>query len=513
MDRLWAFLAAMLPALAALLVPMPAVDLAYQLRAGSEILGGPGIPTVDTWTFTVAGTPWLDQQWGAQVLLRLTFDAAGWTGLAVLRALLLFVTFGLVFGAARRASGGAIPAAWLAILALASFVVAAPALALRPQLFAIVLFAIVLSVLARRFERPNRVWLIVPIALAWANLHGSFPIVLVLVGLAALDDALRRRWPDAIQLAVVGVVAALATLVNPFGLDVWGYVLNLASNPTIASQVSEWRSPSPFEGFGSLFYGSLVAFGLVAIGALAFARRSGRATVPTTAIAPLLMLAAFAGLGVITGRGLAWWALAAPLALASIVGVAAGTDVRRPGDASVAGPTWVPEALRPIPATERPRALNAVIVVVLLVAFVALLPSWRPLGPAGVPEGLLSHAPQGIAAAFSDLADRGRLRLRHNIWNPQLWGSWLELTVPDRPVALDSRLELFPPSIWVDAETIATGADGWQALLVRHRVGIVVVSADQTALGQALAASGQWVAQYRDADGSIWTQILLEASR
>src|ERR1041385_7085056 len=89
LGHVWTFLGVFLPALAALLVPMPAVDLAYQLRAGAGILAGQGIPDTDTWTFTVAGTPWLDQQWGAQVLLAGVFDILGWTGLAILRAFLV----------------------------------------------------------------------------------------------------------------------------------------------------------------------------------------------------------------------------------------------------------------------------------------------------------------------------------------------------------------------------------------------------------------------------------------
>jgi len=511
MERLWAFVAGMLPALAGLLVAMPAVDLAYQLRAGAEILGGDGIPAVDSWTFTAPGTPWLDQQWGAQVLLRLVFDLGGWTGLAVLRTVLLGATFGLVFTAARRASGGTIPSAWLAILALGSFVVAAPALALRPQLFAIVLFAIVLVVLAGRSERPGRVWLIPIVAVAWANLHGSFPLVLVLTGLAALDDAARRRWSDAFQLTVVGVVSVLATLVNPFGVDVWGYVASIASNSTIASQVSEWRPPSPLEGSGALFYGSLVAVGAVAVGALALARRPGRGAVPTIAVAPLFTLAAFAGLGVLTGRGLAWWALAAPVALATIVGVAIDAGTRRHGDPSVVAPTWVPEALRPIPAADRPRPINAVIVGALLLAFVALLPAWRPVGPAGVPEGLLSHAPQGIATELRELARPGR-QTPIRVWNPQLWGSWLEFAVPELQFALDSRLELYPVSIWTDAEIIATGADAWDERLDRYGVTVVVVAPEQAALRAALEASPEWIVRYREADGSLWGRSVMEAA-
>ena len=77
-DRLWVVIALALPALLSLLVPLPAVDLAYQVRAGDEILATGALPAVDTWTYTIAGTPWVDQQWLAQVCSRWgTGSAAG----------------------------------------------------------------------------------------------------------------------------------------------------------------------------------------------------------------------------------------------------------------------------------------------------------------------------------------------------------------------------------------------------------------------------------------------------
>ena len=93
--RLWAVLAILLPALAALIANLSSVDLAYHLRAGGDILDGAGIPRADAWTFTALGQPWLDQQWGAQVILAAVYRLAGWTGLVLLRALLV----GLLFGA------------------------------------------------------------------------------------------------------------------------------------------------------------------------------------------------------------------------------------------------------------------------------------------------------------------------------------------------------------------------------------------------------------------------------
>jgi len=72
LDRLWLLIAVALPGLIALLVPLPAVDLAYQVRTGDMILATRAIPTTDTFTFTVFGSAWTDQQWLAQVLLAMT---------------------------------------------------------------------------------------------------------------------------------------------------------------------------------------------------------------------------------------------------------------------------------------------------------------------------------------------------------------------------------------------------------------------------------------------------------
>ena len=98
------FLAVALPVLAALLASLSSVDLAYHLRAGDEIVRTGAIPRVDTWTFTADGLPWLDQQWGSQVILSTVYRIGGWTGLALFRAGLVGVVFGsiLLIGAPTR---------------------------------------------------------------------------------------------------------------------------------------------------------------------------------------------------------------------------------------------------------------------------------------------------------------------------------------------------------------------------------------------------------------------------
>ena len=526
LGQLWAFLGVFLPALAALLVPMPAVDLAYQLRAGGDILAGHGIPASDTWTFTVQGTPWLDQQWGAQVLLAGVFQVLGWTGLALLRAALVGLTFWLLLGAIRsawsiasvRAGGSAIAssARTATLITIAFFIVAAPALALRPQLFAIVLFAATVRILVERSRNPRRLWLIPFLAIAWANLHGSFPLVVVLVALAWIDEvallrvppppghpqpALRRRLLGSTGLAIIAAVCALATLVNPFGVDAWGYIVGLARDPEITSAVSEWQPPSPLDPAGFVFYLSLVAVLLV----VAFRFRTDQGRTSARFFGPLVSVGLFGLLGVITGRGLAWWAIAAPVAMVQLQPGLKLADVRFRNL-----PTLRARTAREASASEGRRSrLNLLVMVVLVIFAMALLPILRPTGAAGVPVLTLTEAPQGIAAKLEKLVKGGGLPRAARVWAPQTWGSFLEWAAPDIKVALDSRIELFPPPVLADADEIAGASTGWLSTLAVRKVDALVVRSGPNGARQLRDLQGpvSWQKVYEDDDGSIWQPV------
>jgi hypothetical protein len=527
MGELWTFIAVALPALAALLVPMPAVDLAYQLRAGADILAGNGIPTQDTWTFTVAGTPWLDQQWGAQVVLAAVYQVGSWTGLALLRAALVALVFGLVLLTVRstwsiaslRAGGSAIASSsrTATLVVLGAFAVAAPALALRPQLFALVLFAATLLILAERTAHPRRLWLIPLIAIAWANLHGSFPLVVVLVGLAWLDEVALLREPAAAGqaqrrlparllgstgLALIAAMSALATLITPFGIDGWRYVQNLARNPTITSQISEWRPPSPFDAAGAVFYLSLV----VVLGVLAYRLRQDGRRPPARFVAPIATVLVFGVLGVITGRGLAWWALTAPIAMVALQPGLKLADVKVPGL-----PTPKARTAREASASEERRSpMNAVLMAVLILAGVALLPLWRPLSTNGIPAATLSHAPQYLGAYLRTLT-LGQCPM--HVWAPQAWGSWIEFIAPHWKVAVDSRIELFPPSVWTDHGLVAQLQGDWRQVVGLNEVKVIVLEAGDAVARSRIEADPGWALVHSDEDASIWRRIGLEMPR
>ena len=465
-PRLWAALAILLPVLGALIANLSSVDLAYHLRAGGEILDGVGIPRADTWTFTANGAPWLDQQWGAQAILAAVYRLAGWTGLVVLRAVLVGFLFGLLFLALRLRGTDLRRGAWLT---LAAFVVSAVALALRPQLFGMVLLAATLVLVAGRRDRPRLLWLAPVLVMAWANLHGSFFLGPVVLGLAWLED-LHDRAPAAPRTLAIAVVSAAAALLNPFGPEVWAYAVGLTTNPEVTARITEWQPTSLRTVPGMLFFGS--ALGV----ALLLARRSSPTSWPA-----LAWLGVFFVIGAYAIRGVAWWPLGATFAVA---GLLAAVPAARPE-----------RAISPLGAT-----LNAGIVVALVVAGVALLPAWRPQDPGlRAPSGVVGHAPPGVTAALRDLAEPG-----DRLFNPQPWGSWFEFSLPDVPVAIDSRIEVFAPEVWADYEAVTGGREDWAAILDRWGVTIVVAPASDEAFVDRLRGAG-WQERFADDDAVVFT--------
>jgi hypothetical protein len=467
MSRLWTFLAVALPTLAALIASLPSVDLAYHLRAGAEILDTTAIPTVDTWTFTAAGEPWTDQQWGSQVILAAVYQLGGWTGLVLLRAALVAIIFGAVFLIGRRRGLTSRVAAWLA---LATFIVSAVTLGLRPQLIGMVLLAVVLMLVVDRRSHPRRLWAVPVLVLIWANVHGSFFLGPLVLGLAWLEDV-HDRVPTPHRALIVGVLSALAACVTPFGPAVWAYAIGLSVNPEVTSRITEWQPTSLRDVPGLLFFGSAVAV-------VVLIARRGRAT----GWPALAWLGVFFAIGAYAARGIAWWPFGAA---AAVAGLLAWTASDEP-------PT--PER----PGTLLMRRLNVVVAAAIVLAGVALLPVWRTVDPGlEAPRGVVANAPPGITGALRDM-----IGPEDRLLNPQPWGSWFEFALPQLPVAIDSRIEFFPTEVWQAYDLVRNGLPGWETQLDTWAVTIAVVEAGNPALADRLAAIG-WQSVHADADGSI----------
>src|SRR6478609_1341503 len=464
------FLAIALPVLATLIGSLATVDLTYLIRAGNEILTTGAIPNVDTWTFTAAGLPWVDQQWGAEVVLAAVYNVAGWTGLVLVRAVLVAIIFGCVYAIARRRG---LSERTSALLTLVTFAVAAVALGLRAQALGMAFFAVLLLIVTERRAHPRLLWVIPPVVLVWANVHGSFFLAPLVLGLAWLED-LDDRVPNPHRTLLVAIVSALAACVTPFGPAVWIYAAGLTTNSAVTNDIAEWQATSIRTFPGLIFFASV--FGVVTV----IARRGRPTPWPT-----LAWLGVFFLIGVYAARGIAWWPLAAATAVAGLLA---------PDPATAAA-----EAVKPEPETPRAfRRLNAAIVVIFVLVGIVLLPIWRPVNArTEAPTGILLYAPPGITAKLREIAKPG-----DRVFNPQEWGSWFEFTMPDLPVAMDSRIEFYPPQVWRDYSGVIAGSDGWEQRIASWDPTIAVMAKRDQAVVDRFAKLG-WKSVYTDEDGTI----------
>ena len=127
------------------------------------------------------------------------------------------------------------------------------------------------------------------------------------------------------------------------------------------------------------------------------------------------------------------------------------------------------------------RRLNLVVAGAIVLAGIALLPIWRPIDPdLDAPAGVVGMAPPGITTALRETAVAG-----DRLFNPQPWGSWFEFALPDLPVAIDSRIELFPAATWDAYENVVAGGDGWAEQLADWGVTMIVVEAGETKMARS----------------------------
>jgi hypothetical protein len=223
-------------------------DLWWHLRLGRWILDNRVVPHQELFSFTAAGHPMVAHEWGSEVLFSLVSRVGGLLAVALLMAAVGWSA--LVALALRSRARGAGPVV-TAVAVLVGARAAEPVLGTRPQVITVALVCWTLLLAERHLARGGRaVWLLAPLGLVWANLHGAFVIGVGALALAAALEAMRRRlgrpgaapWRRIAQLA--GATAAMGALgcLNPNGPGLYRYVIQTSSSERL-KPIAEWHAP------------------------------------------------------------------------------------------------------------------------------------------------------------------------------------------------------------------------------------------------------------------------------
>jgi hypothetical protein len=256
--------ALLLPSMASLLADP---DMLWHVRTGQDILATGRFPSVDSYSWTMAGQPWIAKEWLSQVLYALAFALGGWTGAALLALFAASAAYAIVFAHVERRAGGLFALAVIVVIALAgNFHLLA-----RPHVLAwpvVALFAAQLLEAAEQGRAPRlRAALLVAL---WANLHGSFLFGFIVMPFFAWEALARTegsRGRLALRWLAFALACGLAALIHPYG---WGAIAAargvLELGPTL-SLIVEWR-PQNFAGFGHFEFILLLGIGAALLSGL-----------------------------------------------------------------------------------------------------------------------------------------------------------------------------------------------------------------------------------------------------
>jgi hypothetical protein len=219
------------------------------LRMGEIILATHQVPRTDPLSFTRAGRPWVDYEWGFETTVG-ELDRAG--GLPLVGAFCIALFAATLLGVYRTLVQGGVPLFAGLVVVGVVFLTLHLHFSMRPLLFTYLFFALVVEVWFRRTQPLGRDWLFLPIVfVAWANLHAGWAAGLAFLALAILGRAIdrvtrRATGEDAPLIPWIGLtlLCALAASFNPWGWTLYRRICEYATSYTSIALLDESASPN-----------------------------------------------------------------------------------------------------------------------------------------------------------------------------------------------------------------------------------------------------------------------------
>jgi hypothetical protein len=514
-------------------------DFWHHLARGRAMVERGGLVDEDLFTYTVHGQPLQDNNWLTQLLYHGLFELGGLPLVQTVNSLTVAVVVGVLVWFCRKKCGS-LPVA--AVLGVFAFFGMWQLLIIRPQTFSLLLFVLLYVALDQADTR--RRWLVLPpvILALWANLHGGFPIGLVLIGgfflAAVVERCLRQEgWPG---LSPRSPGTAPETAAPRPGLLSTQYsVLSTpGSAPTVGALRRGFADSAPatrsvlspaglihllggvLSDPGVRAYGLCLAASLLATLANPYGWRVYLYVRTTSAVASVRGIAEW--LPPSFGMLIGWVWLLSVLGMLVLFALPGRRPTVReislvlcflpPACGSVRMVAWwllvcVPIAAALLadrlprrllqPKAEPPRLLDAAVLGLLLLVVVFSSPLLEHSNPV-LPLVRKLHRTESDLEAVA-------VRLRRQdeaerIFSRFEWGEYLGWALaPRHQVFADGRIEIYPDQVWADYEAVTHGRADWEQILDRYRVDVLLLDADYHTdlLPQVQRPSSGWQETFR----------------
>jgi hypothetical protein len=470
-------------------------DFWWYLASGQRILATRSVPGTDPFSYTAEGRPWINHMWATQVLFTILWERWGRFALIALKTATVVATFGVVLATMR--ARGVHPLLASAVTLLAAWTGAGFWHA-RPQTFTYLFTAILVWLLRAGWERRRVTLALVPaLVVLWVNLHAGFVMAFAVIGIVGLGTALpllvdrARRdagWRVVGLTMALGVAAALASLLNPFGARAILFPLEVVGSVPFMTSTIEWFPPN----FHHASFRPLELMLLLLFPAFAWGRtRLGAADVG-------LMLV-FANLGLTAVRHVPLFAIvAAPPLAAALQGVPATWRRVDWSRLRAAVRRRLPSLAPALTAPAMPVVAGAVLLLTAVSAH------WA--GMARVPANPLRLDLEESRYPRRTMTFIRENRLPLQLFSVYAWGGYeLWRLYPEYRMFMDGRTHVYGSDVLKDFLDVVNVSPRWQAVLDRWQVQ-TILALRSSPLTETLLAQGGWRLVFTEREAVVFVR-------
>ena len=453
------------------------------IRTGDFILEHGAVPHRDIFSFSKPGEPWLAWEWLSAAGFAWLYKAAGMKGLIVAAA--TAIALANVILLRHMIWRGA---NFLAVIVILHFGIGCSSIhyLARPHLFTLLFLAVSLWLIdADRRRRTAWIWMLVPLAALWVNLHGGFLALLACLGIVAAGSAaeavlFEKSWSDARRYTWLTLACLAATGLNPYGFAVHRHAIPYLREKWIAELVQEFQSPG-FRSVQGLYFEALLFAG-IALAAWLLSRKRiasallilfwAHAALSSMRHIPVYFFVLAPLLGERVTQLWERWSIAAkPGSLVAILGALAREHTAGLERTSI----WAPA----------------------LVALLALFPlgwPWPRDFPAGrFPVAMAQRHAERIAGA--------------RIFTTDSWADYLTFrNYPKQRIFVDGRSDFFGKQMADEYMQVLNGRNGWDRTMRRYRFDAALVP-PQSAIASLLRISPEWRLTDQDRQAALFELV------
>jgi len=451
------------------------LDIWWHLKVGDWIIQHLAVPHNGIFSWTAADRPWVAYSWGYEVLMSRAYAWFGLLGIGLYGTLLTLGVASSIYWMLRRLSGRFWPACILAVITCSAFLFN---LMPRPVFFSMMLCCLILTLLleANRTGRVQLLYWLPPIFLLWANLHIQFIYGLFVVGLLLavnLAQLLAERFgfapacllppklPTA-TLAAVFAACVIATCIGPYSFHLYQVIFQYARAKVPYRMIIELQ-PLNFRAGSHYVQLLLMAFAFFAVG------RQSKVDAFKLALLAVASVVAFR-----TMRDA--WFICIPAA-ACIADSLADDAKQEPNE------TWLERA-----------GVAAVVVLSLL-----LFARSTDFNTRGLDRAISSFLPVNAVNYLRKHPAPGPL------YNTLDWGGFLIWYMPDHPVAIDGRTDLYGDELDEQFFSTANGASSYVNDPYLNQAGVVILQKSNN-LVSLLEADTRFGLVYQDALSAVFVR-------